>query len=200
MVQRVKLLPWIRLEISILEINIFEKDVFLCRKDYTKQLKYTIMWVIVVKSGERWVISMFMGEYRHNLDAKGRVTIPNKFRNLLGSQVVVTRGLDGCITVYTIDQWKDELEKLRRLPNTLKEARRYIHVVTSKAATCEFDGQGRILIPVALLEEANIEKECVVIGVVDHVEIWAKTKWDDYYDLASDNFEDLAENLTEHIK
>ena len=143
---------------------------------------------------------MFIGEYRHNTDNKGRIIIPARFRDDLGDRVVLTRGLDGCITVYTLTQWDKVLEGLRVLPTTKKESRMYIHMLTAKAAECEFDAQGRVLLPQSLIQEAAIEKECVVIGVVDHVEIWSSQRWDNYYADASASFETIAEQLTEYVK
>ena len=142
---------------------------------------------------------MFIGEYRHNIDAKGRIIIPAKFRETLAGKVIVTRGLDGCLTVYTIEQWRIIYEQLKKLPNTKRESRMYIHMITAKAAECDLDGQGRILLPLPLLEEAAITKECVVVGVADHVEIWAKERWDAYYEVASSSFEEVAEQLTDFL-
>ena len=143
---------------------------------------------------------MFMGEYRHNTDSKGRIIVPARFRDELGNLLILTKGLDGCITVYTPKQWERIIEQLYQLPNTKKESRMYIHMVTSKAAECEVDSAGRILIPQNLLEEAAIVKECVVLGVADHVEIWSSPRWDAYSALASEAFESVAEELTEYIK
>lgn len=140
-----------------------------------------------------------MGESKHNIDAKGRMIIPVRFRDDLGNRFVVTRGLDGCLRTYTMEQWDAVFEQLKRLPGTKRETRMYIHMLTSKAAECELDSQGRILIPAGLIEEAAIDKECVVVGVADHVEIWAKERWDSYYEEASSSFEDVAEQLTEFL-
>jgi MraZ protein len=143
---------------------------------------------------------MFIGEYQHNTDAKGRLIIPARFRDELGQQVILAKGLDGCITVYTTQQWDEVLVKLKQLPNTKRESRMYIHTLTAKAAECEFDAQGRVLIPNTLIQEAEIKKECVVVGVVDHIEIWSKLRWDAYYSEASASFEEVAEQLTEFVK
>jgi len=141
-----------------------------------------------------------MGEYRHNTDSKGRIIVPARFRDELGNLLILTKGLDGCITVYTPKQWERIIEQLYKLPNTKKESRMYIHMVTSKAAECEVDGAGRILIPQNLMDEAAIIKECVVLGVADHVEIWSSLRWKAYSQEASDAFESVAEELTEFIK
>lgn len=143
---------------------------------------------------------MFMGEYRHNIDTKGRIIIPARFRDELGEHFIVTRGLDGCLRTYTMEQWDAVFEQLKKLPSTKKETRMYIHMLTSKASDCEVDSQGRILIPSVLLQEASIEKECAIVGVADHVEIWSKQRWDGYYDQASTSFEDIAEQLTEFLQ
>ena len=135
---------------------------------------------------------MFMGEYQHNIDAKGRIIIPAKFREELGSSMIVTRGLDGCLTIYTHDQWTQLVEKLKKLPSTKREARMYTHMIMSKAADCDLDSTGRIRIPLHLTKEAGLEKHCVLVGVNDHVEIWDQERWNTYYDLASENFEDAA--------
>ena len=140
-----------------------------------------------------------MGEYRHNIDAKGRMIIPSRFREELGEHFILTRGLDGCLRTYTQDQWEAVMEQLKRLPSTKRETRMYIHMLTSKAQECDLDSQGRILLTAALIRESGIEKECVVVGVADHVEIWAKERWDSYYEEASSSFEDVAEQLTEFL-
>lgn len=140
---------------------------------------------------------MFMGEYQHNLDTKGRIIVPAKFREELGDQMVVTRGLDGCLAIYTLEQWDQVVENLKKLPSTKREARMYTHMIMSKAAECDLDNQGRIRIPSHLSSEAGIEKHCVIVGVNDHVEIWDQTRWSEYLERASDSFEDIAEALTE---
>jgi|SRR5690554_4416433 len=142
---------------------------------------------------------MFIGEYKHNLDAKGRIIIPAKFRENFGSSMVVTRGLDGCLTLYSLEQWQTILAQLKKLPTTKRESRMYMHMITAKAAEVSLDNQGRILLPASLVEAATLSKECVVIGVVDHVEIWDQDLWQTYYDKASDSFEDIAESLTDFI-
>ena len=143
---------------------------------------------------------MFIGEYRHNLDAKGRIIIPSKFRDELNSSFILTKGLDGCLTIYSYEKWNKMFEELNKLPTTKKDARQYLRTLTSSASECTLDGQGRIIIPSFLAKPANIKKNCVVIGANDHVEIWDEETWDNYYELASENFEEVAENLSELIK
>lgn len=142
------------------------------------------------------VMIMFMGEFAHNIDKKGRIIIPAKFREELGATIIVTRGLDGCLSVYTMDQWNEIYQNLMKLPTTNKEARMYVHMMTARAAECELDGQGRILIPSTLSKEAQLEKECIIVGVANRVEIWSKDRWNAYYDDASASFEEIAESIT----
>ncbi len=148
----------------------------------------------MVESGE---FQMFMGEYQHNLDTKGRIIIPAKFREELGETMIVTRWLDGCLAIYTEKQWQELYQKLQTLPSTKREARRFTHMIMAKAAECTLDAQGRIRLPQPLVKEAQLVKECVVIGVSDHVEIWDQERWNEYYAIASESFEDIAEELTE---
>ena len=139
---------------------------------------------------------MFMGEFAHNIDRKGRLIMPAKFREDLGERVVVNRGLDGCLYVYTMGQWQLVYEKLKSLPSTNKDARMYQRMMLSKAAECELDSQGRILIPAGLVQLAGLEKECVIIGVASHIEIWAKERWEKVEDVEEANFEEAAERLS----
>ncbi|MBB5182916.1 division/cell wall cluster transcriptional repressor MraZ [Catenisphaera adipataccumulans] len=138
-----------------------------------------------------------MGEYSHNIDRKGRLIMPAKFREELGEHVVVTRGLDGCLYVYTSEQWQSVFQKLAALPTTNKNARWYQRMVLSKAAECEMDSQGRILIPSSLISLAGLEKECLIIGMANHLEIWAKARWEEMEQIESDSFEDVAEQLSD---
>lgn len=139
---------------------------------------------------------MFMGEYRHKIDNKGRLIVPADFRDALGETMIVTRWLDGCLAIYTEEKWQEVYENLQKLPTTKREARMYIHMIMAKAAVCQIDGQGRIRIPQHLVEVANLEKNAVIVGVSDHVEIWDEARWDAYYENASENFEEIAESLT----
>lgn len=143
--------------------------------------------------GDDW--KMFMGEYRHNVDEKGRMIIPAKFRESLGSSFVVTRGLDRCLFVYPLDEWKRLEEKLKTLPFTKKDARAFTRFFFSGAAECELDKQGRVNIAQTLREYAELEKECVIIGVSNRVEVWSKAKWEEYFEESEDSFGEIAENL-----
>lgn len=143
---------------------------------------------------------MFMGEYQHNLDSKNRLIVPAKFREGLGDSFVVTKGLDGCLSIYTLDKWSSMIQRLSEIPSTKKEARQYIRSITSKATECSLDSQGRIQLPAYLIKTAEITKECIVIGVADRVEIWSQERWDNYDEDASESFESVAESLTEFLQ
>lgn len=143
---------------------------------------------------------MFIGEYYHNLDAKGRIIIPAKFRDELNGTFILTRGLDGCLTIYSTEKWEKIFEEINKLPETKKATRQYIRMLTANACECTLDNQGRILIPANLSGTVNITKECVVVGANSHVEIWDKATWNAYMDDASENFEDIAESLSDLIQ
>ena len=121
---------------------------------------------------------MFMGEYNHSVDAKGRLIVPSKFREQLGNEFVVTKGLDGCLFVYSQEEWKRIEESLREKPLTSKDARKFMRFFFAGAANCEVDKQGRILLPAHLREFAGLEKDVVLVGVGSRVEIWSKDKWE----------------------
>lgn len=135
-----------------------------------------------------------MGEYHHSVDDKGRLTIPSKLRYELGENFVVTRGLDGCLFVYPKKEWQDIIQKYRELPNT-RDARKFMRFFLSGATECDFDKQGRIKIPTPLSTYASISKECVIIGVNDRLEIWAKERWNAFMEENEESFSDIADNL-----
>ena len=120
-----------------------------------------------------------MGEYNHTIDAKGRLIIPSKFRDSLGVEFVVTKGLDGCLFVYDNKEWSAFEEKLKSLPLTNKDARQFVRFFLAGATLAEVDKQGRILVPANLREFAGLEKEVVLVGVASRVEIWSKARWED---------------------
>jgi len=126
------------------------------------------------------VIAMFMSKYNHTIDTKGRLIIPSKFREILEEEFVVTRGMDGCLFVYTNDDWIDFETKLSALPQTTnKDARKFARFFLSGASRVELDKQGRILLPGDLRDFAKLEKDVVLVGVGKRIEIWSKEKWDD---------------------
>ena len=140
---------------------------------------------------------MFMGEYNHTIDAKGRLIIPSKFRDLLGDEFVLTKGLDGCLFLYPHDEWKVFEDKLRTSPLTNKNARTFTRFFLGSAVDGGLDKQGRVLISSALREFAGLEKEVVLVGVLDRVEIWDKAKWDDNNAVVEDNMDDIASQMEE---
>lgn len=139
---------------------------------------------------------MFIGEYNHGLDAKNRMIIPSKLREELGNKFILTKGLDGCLYAYPLNEWKILEEKLKSLPLTNKDARAFVRFFFSGATEVELDKQGRGLIPQNLLEYAKIEKEIVSIGVLTRVEIWSKDKWNEYNDENID-YDSLAEKMSD---
>ena len=136
---------------------------------------------------------MFMGEYNHTIDAKGRLIIPPKFREILGDAFVVTKGLDGCLFVYDNEEWKRFEEKLRSLPITNKEARQFVRFFLAGATEAEVDKQGRILIPNVLREFAEITKDVVLVGVGSRIEIWSRERFEE-----TASFEDMDE-IAKHM-
>lgn len=138
---------------------------------------------------------MFMGEFHHTIDDKGRMIIPAKFREELGDTFVVTRGMDKCLFVYPEQEWKQLEEKLKTLPFTKKDARAFTRFFFSGATESELDKQGRVNIPATLRHYALLEKECVVIGVSSRVEIWSKSNWEEYFAESEESFSEIAEGI-----
>ena|SRR5690554_557842 len=140
---------------------------------------------------------MFMGEFHHTIDDKGRMIIPAKFREELGSTFVVTRGMDKCLFVYPEEEWKQLEQKLKTLPFTKKDARAFTRFFFSGATESELDKQGRVNIPSTLRNYATLEKECVVIGVSSRVEIWSKSVWEEYFAESEESFSEIAEGIVD---
>ncbi len=136
---------------------------------------------------------MFMGEYNHTIDTKGRLIVPSKFRDQLGDEFVVTKGLDGCLFVFPQNEWQTFELKLRALPLGQKNARKFTRFFVSGATTCEVDKQGRILIPQTLREFAGLDKDVVLAGNLNRVEIWDKATWIE--NNAYDDVDDIAEQM-----
>ena len=140
---------------------------------------------------------MFMGEYNHIIDAKGRLIIPARFRELLGEEFILTKGLDGCLSIYPMDAWEAFETKLRALPLTNKNARTFTRFFVAGATNCELDRQGRILVPQTLREFAGLEKEVVLTGNLDRIEIWSKEKWNENNSLDDVAMDEIAEQMTD---
>ena len=135
-----------------------------------------------------------MGEFHHNIDEKGRLIIPSKIRYELGEKFIITRGLDKCLFVYPLNEWENIIKKYSELPNT-KDARNFMRFFLSGASECEFDKQGRINISGPLVSYASLNRECVIIGVNDRIEIWSKEMWDGFIGDNEENFSDIADHL-----
>ena len=138
---------------------------------------------------------MFIGEFHHTIDDKGRIIIPSKFREKLGNQFIITRGIDNCLFVYSYDDWMNITNKLSSLPFTKRDARVFNRFFLSGATDVELDKQGRVNISSPLISYANLTKDCVIIGTGDRLEIWAKESWDNFFNSTKDNMADIAENL-----
>ena len=139
---------------------------------------------------------MFTGEYNHTIDAKGRLIVPAKLREQLGDEFVVTKGLDGnCLSVYPMEEWKVLEGKLRQLPLNNLNGRKLTRYLMAGASVCELDKQGRILLPSVLREFAQLEKEVVLVGVMDRVEIWNRQNWMDSTTVG--DIEDVLVSLQE---
>lgn len=137
---------------------------------------------------------MFMGEYHHTIDDKGRLTIPSKIRYELGETFIVTRGLDGCLFVYPRNEWNSIISKYKELPNT-QDARNFMRFFLSGAIECDFDKQGRINISAPLTKYAELIKDCVVIGVNDRLEIWDKARWEGFISTNEEHLSEIADKL-----
>jgi len=140
---------------------------------------------------------MFIGEYNHTIDEKGRMAIPAKMRGQLLDGAVVTRGLDGCLFVYTKSEWEKLAEKLANLPLTDANSRAFARLMLAGAMDVEFDKQGRILLPAYLREFANLKSKTIVAGLYSRIEIWNDTAWKSYKEGTEKNTEEITKNLAE---
>jgi MraZ protein len=138
---------------------------------------------------------MFMGEYSHSIDAQGRVILPAKFREELGEHFVVTRGLEGCLSVYTMDAWKNLSGAMKRLTASKENVRAFKRFVFGSASEVEFDKQGRILIPSTLRAYAGLKKDVTVLGTGEKIEIWSKEAYEEYAAKIVPDMEKIAESL-----
>ena len=140
---------------------------------------------------------MFIGEFQHTIDAKGRLIMPARFRDELGDTFVLTKGLDNCLFIYPKTEWQVVQTKLKALPLTNKDARAFVRFFFSGATECETDKQGRVLIPSNLREHARLEKDVVIIGVANRAEIWSKELWDAYNSNPNLSYDEIAEKMEE---
>lgn len=138
---------------------------------------------------------MFIGEYKHSIDVKGRLAVPVKFRGKLSEGAVVTRGLDNCLFLYARDQWEKEAIKLASLPMKQAKARAFARLMLAGAMEVECDQQGRVNLPEYLREYAGLDKKVVITGLFDHLEIWDEDKWEAYKNGAESESTEIAEML-----
>ena len=139
---------------------------------------------------------MLIGEYEHTLDAKGRLIMPSKLREDIGEKFIITKGLDGCLFAFSIEEWKKFEEKLRTLPISNKDARNFSRFFFAGAIDCEIDKQGRFLISSNLREFAGLEKEVIIVGMDSRLEIWSKEKWIKFdEDISADEIAEKMEML-----
>lgn len=138
---------------------------------------------------------MFIGEYSHNIDPKKRLAVPSKFRVELGTTAVVTRGLDKCLFVYPMRIWETLAEKLGTMPVGESGTRSFIRLMLAGASDVEIDKQGRILIPDYLKEYANLDKDVIIVGLFNRLEIWNAEDWREYKRLAETKGDEIAEQL-----
>ena len=162
----------------------------------------------MVHCGNKWVINMFMGEYHHTIDEKGRIIIPSKIREELTDEFIVTRGIDNCLFIYRTEDFKELIRKYKELPNT-KDARNFMRFFLSGALPSTVDKQGRLNISDNLIEYAHLKKECVIIngvecepyitsdiiGVSDRLEIWSEELWNKFMTENEENMADIADKL-----
>ena len=139
---------------------------------------------------------MLIGEYEHSLDVKGRLIMPAKLREDMGEKFIITKGLDGCLFGFSQAEWSNFEEKLKTLPLTNKNARDFVRFFLSGATECEMDKQGRFLVAGNLREYAEMDKEIVVIGVGNRIEIWNREKWQKYSSDENISADEIAENMT----
>lgn len=140
---------------------------------------------------------MFIGEYKHTIDDKGRTALPIKFRSKLEDAVVITRGLDNCLFAYPKSEWEIIAEKLAEMPLSQTNARAFARLMLAGAMEVEIDKQGRIILPQYLRKFANLNKNIVITGLYNRIELWDETAWKEYQDKTEADAEDIAEKLTD---
>ena len=152
----------------------------------------------MVESGRKWhkvVELMFIGLYNHTLDAKNRIIIPAKFRERLGPNAVITIGNDGCLSIYTAQEWEKLFQQLSQMNSNSSATRKHVRMLAGSASECEFDNRGRVGLPQHLIQLCNLNKEVVIVGNLTHIEIWSKERWEEYYSDAMADFDANAESL-----
>lgn len=145
--------------------------------------------------GQRGEITMFIGEYQHSIDHKGRIAIPVKFRPKLAEGCVITRGLDNSLFIYTNSEWEKLADNLSKLPISQSDARAFSRLMFSGAADLEIDKQGRIVIPSFLRSFAGLKSEVIICGLYNRLEVWDRVRWDEYKKESEKESTDIAEHL-----
>lgn len=143
---------------------------------------------------------MFSGEFEHSIDAKGRVTIPSKYRDELGDLCVVTRGFDGCLEIYSNQRWEERVNILLSATTSSENFRKLKREIFSKTQQCEFDKQGRVLLPQELRRIGNLIDKVMVIGVGDYIELWNKESWTNYSDMDNDEFNAIGDEVFNELQ
>jgi len=146
---------------------------------------------------QNFIKFMFIGEYTFTIDNKRRIAIPAKFRRLLGKRAVITRGLDNCLVVYPMEEWKKVAKKLQSLPSSRMDARSFVRILLSGAADVVLDKLGRILVPDYLKKYASLKKNIAIIGIANRIEVWNVDDWTKYKETAEKEVGDMAERLEE---
>lgn len=139
---------------------------------------------------------MFIGEYKHTIDEKGRLAVPAKFRPMLNNAAIVTRGLDRCLFVFSADEWENLAKKINSLPMTQANSRNFSRLMFAGAVDVEIDGQGRILIPDYLRTYAGLSKQAVIAGLYNRLEVWDEAKWVEYKQKTEADSDEIAEKLS----
>jgi len=138
---------------------------------------------------------MFLGRHSHNLDEKGRLAIPARFRELLADGLVLTRGIDQCLAAYPRPAWERLAERINALSMADRDARQFRRMVFAEAADVALDGQGRIVVPAELRRYAGIEREAIIVGVHTSIEIWSPVRWEEVSGQVEDSGEEIAARL-----
>jgi MraZ protein len=140
---------------------------------------------------------MLIGEFKHNLDQKGRVSIPAKFRQKFAEGLILTRGIDQCVFGFPKPEWEKLVNKITNLPLSQANARAFARLMLSGAFEAEIDNQGRVLIPEVLRKYAHLEKKVVIVGMYNRIEIWDEKKWEEYKKQSEENSQEIAERLSD---
>lgn len=155
------------------------------------------LWGKMSKVGDK---PMFSGEFEHSVDAKGRLTIPSKYREELGERCVVTRGYEGCLEIHVVSRWEERVNILLGAQTSNHDLRRLKRDIFSKTENCEFDKQGRILLPQELRRLSDLNDKVMLIGVGDCIEIWNKEQWNAYNHMDNDEFNAISESVFNELQ